>query len=173
MPSIISSTMRKIWKKMADKEYRDNYVAAHLSNTISAQIFMLREENGWTQKQLADKAHMGQSRISALEDPNYENVEISTLKRLASAFDVALTVRFVPFSELVEWVDGPKLQVCNFANDSLIERADLSPLQFAGTVSMFTPVASAVAGPTIQFQPYSLAGSANVMPVSEHQDAAA
>jgi len=42
---------------------------------------MLREKEGWTQKQLAQKAGMSQSRISALEDPNYENYEIGTFKR--------------------------------------------------------------------------------------------
>jgi hypothetical protein len=46
---------------------------------------------------------MRQSRISTLEDPNYENFEAATLRRLASAFDVALTIRFIPFSELAGW----------------------------------------------------------------------
>ena len=46
---------------------------------------------------------MKQSRISDLEDPNYENYQTRTLVKLASAFDVGLVVKFVPFSELAKW----------------------------------------------------------------------
>jgi transcriptional regulator with XRE-family HTH domain len=88
---------------MGRKAYRDGYVAAHISNTVAAQIVKLRAAHGWTQGQLAEQAKMKQSRISVLEDPNWENVEIATLRRLASAFDVGLTVRFAPFSELAYW----------------------------------------------------------------------
>jgi len=102
----ISSTMRKIWKKICkSKAYRDSYVAAHVSNTVAAQITLMREARDWTQSLLAEKAGMKQSRISTLEDPNYENIEVATLKRLASAFEVGLTIRFVPFSELVSWAE--------------------------------------------------------------------
>jgi transcriptional regulator with XRE-family HTH domain len=113
---------------MRDKEYRDSFVAAHLSNTVAAQISMLREANGWTQTELAKRAGMKQSRISALEDPNYENIELGTLRRLASAYDVALTVRFVPFSELVEWtteLSPDRLSVSPFGRDELRDSAPL------------------------------------------------
>jgi transcriptional regulator with XRE-family HTH domain len=124
------STTAKIWKKMATKDYRDAYVAAHVSNTVASQISMLREKEGWTQKQLAQKAGMSQSRISALEDPNYENIEVGTLRRLASAFDVALTVRFISFSELASWTAGlstDKLSVPSFLEDHLpVQAAEVS-----------------------------------------------
>ncbi len=97
------STISKIWNKFRNKTYRDAFVGAHISNTIAAQIGAMREAAGLTQTALANKIGTGQSRISALEDPNNSNVEIATLRRLASAFDVALTVRFIPFSELAEW----------------------------------------------------------------------
>ena len=88
---------------MARKTYRDSFVGAHISNTVAAQIAKLREKEGWTQTQLAERVGMKQSRISALEDPNYENYEIKTLCRIASTFEVGLTVRFVPLSEIVRW----------------------------------------------------------------------
>lgn len=120
MSSSTNTTAIQIWKNLANKEYRDSYVAAHISNTVASQIHMLREQRGWTQKELAQKAGMSQSRISALEDPNYENIEVGTLKRLAAAFDVAVTVRFEPFSELAVWaadLSEEKLLVADFAND--------------------------------------------------------
>ena len=88
---------------MTRKVYRDSFVAAHLSNTVASQIAAMREVRGWTQTQLAEKAGMKQSRISSLEDPNYENFEAGTLRRIASAFDVGVSIKFVPFSEIVHW----------------------------------------------------------------------
>lgn len=103
MLSSINSTMMKIWRKMTRKAYRDAFVSSHVSETVASQIALLRLKRGWTQKQLAEATGMKQSRISALEDPNYQNYEIGTLKRVASAFDVGLAVRFTPFSEIARW----------------------------------------------------------------------
>lgn len=67
--------------------------------------------------------------ISALEDPNYENIEVGTLRRLASAFDVALTVRFVPFSELATWtveLSQDKLLIPDFSSDTFKPRTSSS-----------------------------------------------
>ena len=122
MSSSTFTTARQIWNKLANKEYRDSFVASNIANTVSSQIFTLRDQRGWTQKELAQRAGMGQSRIPALEDPNLENFEIGTLKRIAAAFDVALVVRFVPFSELVSWtseLSEERLSAPEFANDRL------------------------------------------------------
>jgi transcriptional regulator with XRE-family HTH domain len=122
MRDSINTTAKKLWRMMQSKPRRDAYVAAHISNTVASQILMLREAKGWTQKQLAEKCGMRQSRISTLEDPNYENFEAATLRRLASAFDVALTIRFIPFSELTCWtatLSSDKFVPEDFAHDSL------------------------------------------------------
>jgi transcriptional regulator with XRE-family HTH domain len=124
MLSRMSSTVQKLWKRMRNKEYRDSFVASYVSNTIAAQIFMMRtrEDRKWTQTILAEKAGMKQSRISAIEDPDFENVEIATLRRLASAFDVGLSVRFVPFSEIAVQAGDVKtsdLCVMDFDRDTL------------------------------------------------------
>jgi hypothetical protein len=49
---------------------------------------------------------MTQNNISRLEDPDYGKHTISSLKRLADALDVALVVRFVPFSQYIDWLSG-------------------------------------------------------------------
>jgi hypothetical protein len=49
---------------------------------------------------------MTQNAISRLESSTYGKATVTTLKRLASVYDVALIVRFVPFSYLVDWVSG-------------------------------------------------------------------
>jgi transcriptional regulator with XRE-family HTH domain len=96
---------QKIIEDLKDKEYRDAFVTEHINTGVPFQIRALREQKGreWTQKELGIRTGMAQETISRVEDPNYGKLTLKTLKRLASAFDVALMVRFIPFSELVEW----------------------------------------------------------------------
>jgi transcriptional regulator with XRE-family HTH domain len=100
----ISTRRTRLIKKLANKAYRDAFVSGQIAAHIAAQIHETREARQLTQKQLADLADMAQARISLLESPDYENASLSTLKRVASAFDVALIVKFAPFSEFAEWV---------------------------------------------------------------------
>ncbi len=128
MSESIDTIRNQLWEKMRDKPYRDTFVAAHLSTNIAAQIQTIREQHGWTKKQLAQKAGMSPSRITVMEDPSYENFTLTTLKRLASAFDVALIARFTPFSALVDWVaelSPAKLQTPEFEKDALSHRSKL------------------------------------------------
>jgi transcriptional regulator with XRE-family HTH domain len=139
MPLFINSMMKKIWKAMRSKAYRDSYVEAHISNTIASQITKLRMAKGWTQTQLAEHAGMKQSRISALEDPNWTNVEIATLLRIASAFDVALTARFTPFSELAQWtatLSEQRMLVPNY-NEEAVEKSDRPMVAEGGAAAAF------------------------------------
>ena len=106
-------------KRLMNKKNREAFVSACVDQTISFQIKALRltEERNWTQKELALRTGMKQERISVCENPNYGRFSLQTLKQLASAFDVALIVRFAPFSELVEWesnLSTESLEVKNF-----------------------------------------------------------
>lgn len=102
MQSDINTKRKGIWKRLSSKVFRDAFVAGELINSIGAQIFSLREQEGWTQTELAKRSGMAQARVSLLESASGENFNLNTLKRIAAAFDVALSVRFVPFSELLE-----------------------------------------------------------------------
>ena len=125
MSESIVSIREQLWEKMrgsGGKEYRDSFVAAHLSTSVAAQIQTLREDRGWTKRQLAKKTGMAATRISLMESPSYDKFTLTTLRRLASAFDVALEARFVSFSWLVDWVSDlspAKLSAANFDEDSL------------------------------------------------------
>jgi transcriptional regulator with XRE-family HTH domain len=61
----------------------------------------MRESRGWTQTVLAEKLGTTQNAISRLENPRSSPATIPTLKRIAETFDVALIVKFAPFSEFV------------------------------------------------------------------------
>lgn len=113
---------QKIIEDLKDKEYRDAFATEHIDTGVPFQIRALREQKGreWTQKELGIRAGMAQETISRIEDPNYGKLTLKTLKRLASAFDVALMVRFVSFGELVGWelsLTSDSLEVLSFDND--------------------------------------------------------
>jgi transcriptional regulator with XRE-family HTH domain len=99
----------------------------------------MRKARGWSQKELAAAARMTQARISLLENPNYEGaVNVKTLEKLASAFDVGLAVRFVPFSELVDWAIGVSRRGHDVVEHSKDEGLKMSVVQVAGTEVVFT-----------------------------------
>ncbi len=92
----------QVWNSLRDKEYREHFTK-NIGVGLAFQIRLLREKYGWTQEELAQRAGKRQETISQWEDPNYGRFTLNTLKDLATAFDVALVVRFAPFSELVDW----------------------------------------------------------------------
>ncbi len=94
--------MRDLYRKLRDKSYRDEFVSAQIDFALSIQIRTLRDKRGWSQKDLGDKIGLPQSGVSRLESPGHA-FSVATLKKIASAFDVALVVRLAPFSELAEW----------------------------------------------------------------------
>ena len=96
-----------LWSRLKrGLETRARFVESHLSKNLAFQIRALRDREDWSQTQLAEKLGMNQNAISRLENPRYGKATITTLKRIAAAFDVALVVRFVPFGQLIDWVSG-------------------------------------------------------------------
>jgi transcriptional regulator with XRE-family HTH domain len=118
----IMKRRQKTIEDLKDKEYRDAFAREHIDTGIPFQIRALRKQQNrkWTQKELAKHAGMAQETISRIEDPNYGKLTLETLKRLASAFDIGLMVRFVPFSELVDWelsLTPASLEAISFPED--------------------------------------------------------
>ena len=60
---------------------------------IARAVIRARIQKGFTQKQLADKLHTGQSAISRVESAN-STPSLSFLKRLAQALGTSLSVQF-------------------------------------------------------------------------------
>lgn len=84
--------------KWVDREYRHAYVEAAIEQGLAWQIRANRKSQGLSQEQLAQRIGSHQSAVSRLEDPTYGSHSIETLLSLATAFDCALSIRFVPFS---------------------------------------------------------------------------
>jgi transcriptional regulator with XRE-family HTH domain len=87
--------------KFRDKSYRDAYVAEQIRTVLASQIEALRTKEGYTQAELARKLGTTQNVISRLEDPDYGKFTLQTLLELASAFEVALLVKFATFSRFI------------------------------------------------------------------------
>ena len=88
-------------QEFKDKEARHDYADEFLNSYIALQIKTLRLQRGWSQKELGKRAGMKQSRISAMEQADYESWSVQSLKRLAQAFDIALAVHFESFGEFL------------------------------------------------------------------------
>jgi len=94
--------------KLQDKEYRDAYVRATLTHGLAHQIRVNREQRKLSQQSLAERCggKTTQVVISRLEDPAYGKFTLNSILRVASALDVAVLVRLVPYSKfLLETAD--------------------------------------------------------------------
>ncbi len=125
------------WSRLENgPDVRTRFVESNLGKHLAYQIRSMRDGKQWTQQELAEKVDMNQNAISRLENPFYGKPTLTTLKRLASAFDVGLVVRFVPFSQLVDWVSGTpyldkglsgeSLAVPSFNEDELSSEASVA-----------------------------------------------
>lgn len=107
--------------RLKKKEFRDAYVVSHLSHGLAHQIRVLRTQRGWTQAELAEKLGIKmQSAVARMEDPSYGKLSLGTLLRLAQVFDVALSTRFVSFSQFLlerEDVSASNLRVQSFTEE--------------------------------------------------------
>ena len=96
---MIGTLRDKLLAKLQSKKYRDAYVAAEVTTGIAYQIRALREQRHWTQEALGQRLGKGQNAVSRVEDPDYGRLSVKTLTELAAAFDVAVLVKFVPFTK--------------------------------------------------------------------------
>jgi transcriptional regulator with XRE-family HTH domain len=101
------------------REARAQFVSSQIDKGIPYQLRAIRDRQGLSQEEFAKAVGMNQNAISRLESPRYGRATIGTLKRLAAAFDVALAVRFVPFSHLVNWVSGTPFVEYGLSTESL------------------------------------------------------
>jgi transcriptional regulator with XRE-family HTH domain len=114
-------------------EARAKLVDSHVSKTLAFQLRALRDAEEWSQAELAERADMPQTAVSRLESPKYGKATLTTLKRLAAVFDVALVVRFVPFSELIDWISGtPRVE-------HGLSSASIQPPKFACDYALYIP----------------------------------
>ena len=98
------NTFKELWLKLAkSKKYREEFVASQVKRGIPFQIRALMKEKKFSQERLASLSGLTQGVVSRAGNPNYGNLTLNTIIRIAAGFDVAFVGRFVPFSELGRW----------------------------------------------------------------------
>ena len=142
----IGATMKELKntliEEFKDKETAHIYINEFLNEYIATQIKVLREQRELTQKELADLCDMKQSRISVLENVNYDKWSISTLKRLAEAFDVTLKVSFESFSSRIQDVlniNRVTLERLSRENDLACASEQKETIASAGSLQVVLP----------------------------------
>src|ERR1035437_126666 len=100
-------------------EARARFVESHIDKGLAYQLRAMREGREWSQEQLAGHVAMPQTAISRLESSNYGKATITTLKRIARAYDVALEVCFVPFSKFVNRISGTPYVEHGLSSDAM------------------------------------------------------
>jgi putative transcriptional regulator len=121
------------------KKSRDAFVSSRVSNTLALQIRVMRQERGWSQAHLAELLGTSQNAVYRLESPQYGKPSITTLKRLASIFDVGLAVWFAPFSKLVDraiHLTTDDILVPSFENDQGLHESEAASTQVPATTSV-------------------------------------
>ena len=123
----MSDLKTRLLQRFRDPEYRHGYVESFLNSLVSTQIRHLRERRGWSQKELAEAIGTVQSGISRIESPDYSAWRIETLRKVAKAFDMALSVKFVSFgdelNDIMRFGDGSLMRP-SFEDDPAFESGE-------------------------------------------------
>lgn len=127
----MSDRSKLINRLLHERDFRAAYIRAKLDVLIPSQLRALRDEK--TQSQIAEETGMKQARISAMETPGLVNFNRETLVRMAATHNVGLVVKFVPFSEMLEWENGYSQDDFNIAR--LSEDIDFLQPRSVRTVS--------------------------------------
>lgn len=90
-------------EKLRNKEYRDAYVHSTVVHGLAHQIRINREQRHFSQAELARKCggKTTQISISRLEDPAYGTFTFKSILKVASALDVAVVFKLVPYSKFI------------------------------------------------------------------------
>jgi transcriptional regulator with XRE-family HTH domain len=97
------NTPNTLWEKLRNKQYREQLVAAQVKQGIPFQIRTLMKKMGLSQETLAARSGLSQGVVSRAANPNYGNLTLNTIIRIAAGFDVAFVGLFVPFSNIDKW----------------------------------------------------------------------
>lgn len=102
----MSELVERLKTELQDEDYRYAYDEEFSNSRMATQIKVLREQQELKQAELAELSAMRQSRISELENINYNSWSISTLRRLARALGVRLSFAFESWGELLPEADN-------------------------------------------------------------------
>lgn len=83
-------------KELKNSEFREEYEALAAEFAVAKEVIRLRKSNGWTQKELAERAHTSQPAIARLESGNYQSVSLSFLRKIGAALGAVPVIHMQP-----------------------------------------------------------------------------
>ncbi len=92
--------VERLREDFQSEEARYGYVESHSNTVIAAQIRSTREQREISQEQLAKLIGTKQPGIARLENCNYDSWKVETLRKIARALGVRLSIRFEEFGTL-------------------------------------------------------------------------
>jgi transcriptional regulator with XRE-family HTH domain len=98
----MSVSKEQLTEELRGREYREAYAEGFLNHTLTAQIRLIREQRGLSQRELAVKIGKHQPGLSRIEDSNYGKWNVATLRQVAGALDTWLQVSLEPYGKLVD-----------------------------------------------------------------------
>lgn len=140
--------LKRLTTEFEDGDYAHAYMESHAASRIAAQIYALRKQRGWTQRQLSQRSGVAQERISKIESAEFSSLTMSTLQKFSRAFDVDVSINFRAFSEGIMdvvnlcaeklKVEERKSDLGHFCNASVDERSDGSLVAYIVPPGMST-----------------------------------
>lgn len=85
----------RLKEELKDPAFKKTFDEESVFANLAIQIARLRQEQGLSQKDLAERLHTSQQMISRLEHPHNNSFSLKTLLKIAQAFHKTLSVRFV------------------------------------------------------------------------------
>lgn len=111
---------KELLSRLMDPEYRQEFISSEIDIGLPMQLREMREARGWKQSFVAEKTGTKQPRFSLMESPGYGNFSLNTLKKMAALFDVGLIVSFVPWGEMIDFVESMshrRLSILSFGDE--------------------------------------------------------
>lgn len=100
MPRRTKDAMEIVHRMVGDDvELRASIDEERMNAEVAELVFAARTTAGLTQEQLADLVGTSRPTIARLEDADYEGHSLSMLRRIATALEMRLELRFVAGEE--------------------------------------------------------------------------
>ena len=85
----------RLQEDLQDKNFKKAFDEEDIFASLAVEIAKVREEQGLSQRQLADRLHTTQQTVSRLENPHNRSFSLTTLIKLAKVFHKSLEIHLV------------------------------------------------------------------------------
>ena len=137
---------KKLIARLRNRDFRRAFAEEAVDVGIPIQVREMRLTRGWSQTRLGKEAGMAQEQVSLAEKMSHGRFNVTTLKKLAAAFDCGLMIRFVSFGELLAWkerIDAVDVTPPPFDTDSALSEVSVSESPAAAAAEIHENVATA------------------------------